>query len=970
MKSDIKSMIAAHRPQPSSESAERVTIVALDHAVAAMVADLCDGFSVVTCDLPDSCVASRDSRLVVVAAGDPTLPSAGDAIHTLRARHGHGAVIILACPRRSGTAHDAIAEGAPDDWFFLADDPREIHSRLAAAVGRCRRMAESSGAHRVLRDRVHGYEELFERLPCGAYESTPDGRFLRVNNALVAMLGYGSAEELMAIDIGRELYVESDVRPRLLAALESWHVLDGVELVFRRKDGSTVVLLEHAYLRRDREGRPVSYVGTLSDITGREEERRYLKDVSERHATTAEYRAAALERANLELKRRMAELEDMRARLQASEREYRSLVENLAEGVYSTGTDGVLEYANPALARLLGLPVDEIVGQHIASFIHPDDAPERRRNFELILEGAAVTSTFRVVAADGSARHVVSSARRRDEADGRVTLHGVLTDITALRAAEQREQWTRNLLHSAFEQSPAGIMIALTDSERLVLMNHAALDFVGLEGPLPAEGIPRREVWRQLDITAGDGRPLPLDRLPLSRALAGEVVHKEELRITRRDGSTRHYLLNAAPVRGPDGSHDAAVAVVSDISARREMEARLHRAETMESLGRLAGSAAHDFNNFVTAISGAAQLLESQLDAPELVAEVGVIRRAAAAAAELSRSLLRFARREELDLQPLDLGRTVEDSLPLLRRVVGRGMTVSFEPAGTPLPVLADRASLDRILVNLCLNSRDACSATGRILIRTGQTELPAASADPPGVAPGRYAVLSVADDGPGMPPGVAARVLEPFFTTKSSGSGLGLPAVYGAVLQHRGRLEIETAPDEGNTIHIWLPLLPTEKPEDGVEGEDATPAVVPGHHGATARLLVAEDHDELREIVCAYLRSLGHQVVEAGDGDTAFNLLAEHADRFDIVVTDVDMPGLDGFEIVRRVRQHWPHLGLILCSGDSRGGRSRSDDVDDDVRQVEKPFEIEDLGRAVASVLDADGWTSSAAGDDGEEIG
>ncbi|WP_041249530.1 response regulator [Gluconacetobacter diazotrophicus] len=399
------------------------------------------------------------------------------------------------------------------------------------------------------------------------------------------------------------------------------------------------------------------------------------------------------------------------------------------------------------------------------------------------------------------------------------------------------------------------------------------------------------------------------------------------------------------------------VLINRDITRQREMEARLRQAEKMQALGTMAGGIAHDFNNLLTAVMGSLELATDMADGlDERTAHL--LDNAMAAArrgAELTRRLLNFSRPRDLSLQPVDVNALLRGMRDLLMQgVTSRrrdGSHASFDirmdklaPDGDLPPARTDAGQLELALLNLCINASDAMPDGGTITLSTRVAHLdePAAEGEP---ASGDYVVVSVADQGTGMPPETVARVFEPFFTTKDvgRGTGLGLSMIYGFVRHVGGDVRVTSAPGQGTRVDLYFPVHHRQGGASDPR-EAAEHAAAP--HGL--RVLVVDDEDAVRAVTAGFLRGMGHQAIEARGGEDALARIAGMApDVPDLVVMDVMMPRMDGEEAARRIRAHYPGSRILFLTG-------YADDtiLPDDALVLRKPFTQADLSRHVSRAM------------------
>jgi two-component system cell cycle sensor histidine kinase/response regulator CckA len=349
--------------------------------------------------------------------------------------------------------------------------------------------------------------------------------------------------------------------------------------------------------------------------------------------------------------------------------------------------------------------------------------------------------------------------------------------------------------------------------------------------------------------------------------------------------------------------------VTHDVTDRRNLEERLRQGQKMEAIGQLAGGVAHDFNNLLTAILGYADWLSADLSGDPRHEQVAQIQKAAERAADLTQQLLTFSRRQLLQPAAVNLSDLVVDLLPMLRRVIGGGIEVVDLTAPALPAVLGDRGQLERIIMNLAVNARDAMPSGGTLTIRTSEVWLDEGgeALGPAELVPGPYVLLGISDTGIGMDAETRRRAFEPFFTTKDvgRGTGLGLSTVYGIVQQMGGAIEVESEPDRGATFRLYFPQA---------SGVVAAP-VVPSERGSETVLLV-EDEDALRRYLTHVLESHGYRVIAAEHVASALALTQSFGERIDLVISDVAMPGSTGPELVRLIGQARPGLSALFISG------------------------------------------------------
>jgi PAS domain S-box-containing protein len=454
------------------------------------------------------------------------------------------------------------------------------------------------------------------------------------------------------------------------------------------------------------------------------------------------------------------------------------------------------------------------------------------------------------------------------------------------------------------------------------------------------------EEWNEIDFLSSiihpDDRGRVLDQVVRTHELAQPF--SADYRLRAADGRWVWVHDETVPVLDEDGNRLFLQGFMLDITERKHLEEQLVHAQKLEAVGRLAGGIAHDFNNVLTAISGYAEFLLARLaigdprrpDAEEIV-------RAADRAAGLTRQLLAFSRRQVLQPQTLDQNEVVGGLERLLHRLTGDGVELTVELGDEVVPVRADPGQLEQVLLNLAMNARDASSDGGRITLRTATVVVDEGALGE--LAAGRYATLTVADDGHGIAEDVRAHLFEPFFTTKEQGkgTGLGLASVYGTVKQSGGTVEVESKPGEGATFTVYLP----EADEADSPLADAS-EVPPEGDGET--VLLVEDHELFRGLVREVLARAGYRVLEAEGGAAALRLLDETG-PVDLLLTDVVMPGLSGVELARRVRDRHPGTPVLYTSGyASRDALAAEASATGPF--IGKPFLPESLAQAVRDAI------------------
>jgi len=423
-----------------------------------------------------------------------------------------------------------------------------------------------------------------------------------------------------------------------------------------------------------------------------------------------------------------------------------------------------------------------------------------------------------------------------------------------------------------------------------------------------------------------------------------------EVQIRHKNGAVCWLEVSETPMRDESGQVVGVEGIAHDITARKHLEGQLRQSQKMEAVGQLAGGVAHDFNNLLQVILGFGELALAE-SRPGGVVHDGLDQMVSAGrrAAALVRQLLAFSRQQLLRLEDMDLSDVVADLARMIRRVISEDIALEIRRPEGVLNIHADRGQMEQILMNLCVNARDAMPDGGSLILETDCTDLDAEYCRPfPWASPGRYAMLSVTDSGCGMDGETQQRIFEPFFTTKSldKGTGLGLSTVYGIVQQHRGIINVYSEPRIGTSFQIHLPLADASAVHVGAEA--AEPPV-----GGDETILIAEDDESVRAVAARFLAAAGYTVLSARDGQEAIEIFDENIDRIDFVLLDVVMPRLGGPAVFDHVRTRKPETPALFASGYSSMGAQADSVLDEGMKIMQKPYRRNELLRTVRRMLD-----------------
>jgi len=517
-------------------------------------------------------------------------------------------------------------------------------------------------------------------------------------------------------------------------------------------------------------------------------------------------------------------------------------------------------------------------------------------------------------------------------------LVAIVRDITERKRAEESHARLANAVEHAAET------IVITDIQGTILYCNPA--FAKTSGYTCTEALGQNiRLLKSGKQDAGFYRRM-WDVLEHGEIWSGRFINR------RKDGTLYEEEATISPMRDDAGNIVNYVAVKRDVTREIQLETQLRQSQKMDAIGQLAGGVAHDFNNILGAMMIQAEMAAMVDNTPSEVREaLHEIRAATEKAANLTRQLLLFSRRQVMQPRDLDLNEIVTSLVKMLQRIIGEDVRLQLELHPAPLIIHADAGMLDQVLMNLVVNARDAMSNGGRLVIETSEKTVDEDLARlNPDAVPGRYVGLSINDTGCGIPPEILPRIFEPFFTTKEpgKGTGLGLATVYGIVKQHKGWLKVYSEPGRGTNFQIFLPA------SAGTSADPAQPAARPKPRGGTETILLVEDEPAVRSLTRTILERRGYQVLEAANGVEGFSVWQEHRGAVSLLLTDLVMPaGVSGQKLARQIQAEKPGLKVIFTSGYSPEIAGRELELRSGENFLQKPCSPDQLLETVRRCLD-----------------
>ncbi len=634
-----------------------------------------------------------------------------------------------------------------------------------------------------------------------------------------------------------------------------------------------------------------------------------------------------------------AKLEIIRER----EQSLQTILDTEPECVKIVDTEGHLIHMNPAGLQMIEADrLEDVQGKPVLPLLAPEYRDAFRELLHSAMGGHGGRLEFEIIGLRGTRRwletHMVSLPHTENEPQ---RVLAITRDVTERRRALQALHESEERYRKLFEESKDAVYIS-TPEGRLLDINPAGVEMFGYGS---------KDEMLQVDI-ARDLYVEPTTRESFLRMIEERgSVRDLELRLRRRDGQEIIVLETATCVRDASGNVVAYRGILRDVTTQRKLEDEIRQAQKMESIGFLAGGIAHDFNNLLGGILGYASYLKTKVteDYP-FYRQLDTIERTALRAADLTTKLLAFARGGRYDVKPVNVNTIVKETVGILERSIDKTIVIQTVLDEHLPTVEGDPGQLQQVLMNLCVNARDAIPASGTIVIETTQVMLNEEFVKTHVEAQaGQHVIVAVSDTGVGMDKATVQRIFDPFFTTKEKGkgTGLGLSMVYGIVKAHGGFIRVYSELGHGSTFRVYLPASAKVVVHQGLEVEEQE------LKDGTETILVVDDEEYVRTLVCDILQGAGYHVLTASDGQEALEVYARQKDHIDAVILDMVMPRLGGKETYEKLREITPNVRVLLSSGYSENGTAREILNRGALGFLQKPYRSRELLRKLRHVLD-----------------
>jgi PAS domain S-box-containing protein len=648
----------------------------------------------------------------------------------------------------------------------------------------------------------------------------------------------------------------------------------------------------------------------------------------------------------IQLEMQNEELRSAQQQLDVSQARYFDLYDLAPVGYLTLNDQRLIKECNLFAASMLGTHRNKLIKAPISTILLKEDQIVFYKNLKACLElDAPQNFEMRLLGADGSIFWGLLQVAVMKVNEYWITI----TDISNNKKVEEELLKSENKFRSIFEQAAMGVACLGLDGAWLQVNQKLCIIL----------GCPQRLLLskRCQDLTHPED--LPLFQAAVDQMMNNEInSYTSKKRYHKGSGDIVWVKVTISLVRDINNDPDYFISITEDITSQKTEEAKqlslteqLHQSQKIEAIGNLAGGISHDFNNMLGVILGQAELVTNKLESDNpLIKNIEAITKAAEHSAKLTRQLLTFARKQTIEPKVLNLNRSVSAMMDILKRLIGASIKVSWKPAVDLWPVKVDSTQIDQVLVNLCINARDAITGSGHISISVKNCSLnnKYSSTEAYEIPSGDYVMLSVSDDGCGMNDATKTHIFEPFYTTKApgSGTGLGLSFTLGAVKMNAGFINVFSKPKQGTTFNIYFNRV---KAAEDIKQE----TIETRRFQATEKILLVEDEQMLLEIETAMLEDSGYTVLAATSGKIAEQLFHEYSSEIDLLMTDVIMPENNGMDLAVKLQSFCPQLKVLFMSGYPKDVLGEEANIDGNANFLQKPFSMQALKNKVREVLE-----------------
>ncbi len=807
---------------------------------------------------------------------------------------------------------DVIDTGQPRDYDALVIFPtgarwllsnvqpvRDEAGGVFAAQIISRDVTERKQAERRIQESEDRYRALFEQSRDAIAILSPAGSFIDVNQSFLELFGY-TLDEIAGLN-ARELWADPEHFSQWRQRLERDGYVRDYLWKALTKDARVLDCLATTSVNRTKEGE-IEYQTISRDVT----EQQRAQDA-----------------------------------LRESEEKYRLIFQYSPIGVFHFDTNGIITACNDSLVEILGSSRDRLIGANALKIV--TDQNVLRAIKKAISGGIDHYENYYTSVTGGRTTYAKCDFGPIFGNDGAIVGGiGLLEDVSERKQAEEELHRSETKYRTILETITDGYHevdlegnLTLVNDSFCRILGYSHQELLGFNYRLFMDEKNADRIFDAYNQVFKTGRPNP--------GFTYQII--------RKDGTRRDVSVSIVLMMTPDNQPTGFRSILRDITDRRLLEEQLRQAAKMEAIGQLAGGIAHDFNNLLTAMIGYCNLMaeELPLDGPHQE-KLSCVTHTAERAAALTQQLLAFGRKQVLEMRPLNLNEVVSAFESMLRRLIGEDIEISMQLDRDLSTVQADSGQMDQILLNLCVNARDAMPAGGQVTLETADVVLDEEYARAwPEVVPGPYVMLSVSDTGMGMDSETIAHIFDPFFTTKDKGvgTGLGLATVYGIVKQHQGHISAYSEPGLGTTFKVYLPQSAR------VTGLDSQRAPFGPKPYGTETVLVVEDEPVVRNLASEALKMLGYAALTAADPTEAIAVSGNHDGPIDLLLTDVVLPEMDGRSLYNTLSRSRKDLKVLFMSGYTEDFIVHRGVLDQGVHFLRKPFSIDRLGRKIRQVLD-----------------